>query len=67
MKVAVDLNLCDGYLNCVEASPEIFDVNDETGQAVVLIEEPDESLHEAARHAARVCPARAIILTETQS
>lgn len=63
MKISVDLELCQGYLNCMESSPQLFDINDATGQAIVLDDDPDESMKEAAQEAVQVCPARAILLS----
>lgn len=59
MKVTVDLTLCQGYANCVDAAPEVFDLGDD-GLAKVLQEEPPPAQEHATREAARLCPVRAI-------
>jgi ferredoxin len=62
MRLTVDLSRCQGYGNCVSAAPELFDLDD-SGMAVVLIEEPDEGRLAAAQNAVRVCPVAAIAVT----
>lgn len=64
MRVTVDLSRCQGYANCVATSPDIFDLDDDSGQAIVLISEPPSELHEAARAAAVNCPVQAIVTEE---
>jgi ferredoxin len=60
MRVTVDLTKCQGYANCVVEAPDVFDVGDENGKAVVLVERVPESLHDEARRAAASCPVFAI-------
>ena len=64
MQVTVDLSRCQGYANCVGTAPEIFDLDEETGQAVVLVPEPPTDLYEAARAAVAGCPVQAITADE---
>jgi ferredoxin len=61
MRLEVNLTLCQGYANCVDAAPEVFDLG-EDGLAVLLVVEPAPEFEEAAREAARLCPVRAIKL-----
>lgn len=61
MRVTVDLKLCQGYANCVDAAPEVFDIGD-NGLAVLLQEEPGPELAHAAHEAERLCPVRAIAI-----
>lgn len=60
MKVSVDLGLCQGYVCCVMEAPEVFDVDDEAGKAILLDSGPDESLRDKVKTAERSCPSRAI-------
>jgi ferredoxin len=60
MKVTVDLRLCQGYVCCVMEAPEVFDVNDEEGKAIVLVDSPEETLRDKVKTAERSCPSRAI-------
>ena len=59
MKIEVDLVKCQGYANCVVEAPDLFDI-DETGKAVILVEEVPESAYDDARRAAADCPVAAI-------
>lgn len=63
MRVAADLDACQGYLNCLTEAPDLFDVDDD-GKVVVLDVEPPESQRVRAQAAVRACPARALTLTE---
>lgn len=60
MRVTVDPGLCQGYANCVAVAPDVFALDDETGLAVVLVEDPPAELHAAVEQAVRMCPTQAI-------
>jgi ferredoxin len=62
--VKLDLTRCAGYGNCVDASPDVFQMSEVADIAEILTEEPGPELEESVRKAARVCPANAIILEE---
>ena len=62
-KVIVDEDLCIGAGQCVLAAPSIFD-QDDNGIVILLDATPPPGLHEAARKAAKLCPARAITIEE---
>lgn len=62
MRVTVDLNECLGYTNCIVEAPELFDVDDETGKAVVLVDLVEARLEDDARRAVANCPATAIAI-----
>jgi ferredoxin len=65
MKIIVDTSKCIGAgLCCSSAAPTLFSQNDEEGVVVLLQENPPPNLHEAARAAVRLCPARAISIEE---
>ena len=61
MRVTVDLKLCQGYANCVDAAPAVFDIAD-NGLAAVLVEEPGPELADSVREATRLCPVQAVVL-----
>jgi ferredoxin len=61
-RVVLDLDTCQGYANCVMVAPEVFDIDDATGQAVLLQERPDESQRAAVEDAVRQCPTEALSL-----
>lgn len=58
--VAIDRDACQGYACCIMALPAVFDLDDETGKAVVQQSEPDDSLRSAVDDAVRSCPVHAI-------
>jgi ferredoxin len=64
MRVTVDLSRCQGYGNCVVSAPEVFDLDDDTGQAVVLVPDVGPELLESARRAVATCPVQAISLED---
>lgn len=64
MRVEVDLGTCQGYANCVVEAPDLFDVDDETGKAVVLLDEFDANLADDAQRAVDNCPVSAITIVE---
>ena len=64
IRVTVDLSRCQGYANCVTTAPEIFDLDDDSGQAVVLTPEVAPDQLDAARQAVDMCPAQAISLID---
>jgi ferredoxin len=64
VKLVLDTEACMGYANCVIESPELFDIDEASDKAVILIEEPAESFREAAERAVRVCPAVALRLAD---
>jgi ferredoxin len=62
MRVEVNLDTCQAYANCVIEAPDIFDVDEETSKAVVLIAEVPPELAEDACRAEANCPVKAITL-----
>ena len=63
MKVIVDLKSCDLHGLCVEAAPEVFEIDDK-GVLRVLIESPGEGLRAKVDKAVRECPTGAITIQE---
>lgn len=64
MRVSVDQRLCREYANCVIESPDVFDIDDAVGKAVVLLPDPEQPLHAEVRAAAAACPVHAITLED---
>jgi ferredoxin len=60
LKVEADLTACQGYVCCVMAAPEVFDIEDDTAKVVLLTAEPGESLRAKVEDAVRSCPSRAL-------
>jgi ferredoxin len=63
MKVTVDQHVCRGYANCVIESPEVFDIDDTLGKALVVTD-PGFARHAEVHAAVAACPARAITIEE---
>ena len=63
-KVRVDEEKCIGAGQCVLRAPRIFDQRDD-GIVILLDATPPPELHAAARQAADLCPAEAIMIEET--
>jgi len=59
LRVIVDQDLCEGNAVCERVAPTVFRVGDDD-KAVVLIAQPDASLHEVVETAVRRCPRQAI-------
>jgi ferredoxin len=62
VKIVLDEEACMGYANCVIEAPDLFDIDEDTDKAVVLVETPEGDQVTAAREAVRVCPAVALRL-----
>ncbi len=64
MKVRIDQDKCVGAGQCVFAAPDVFDQREEDGIVILLDENPEDDQTNVVRKAARLCPAKAIILDE---
>lgn len=64
MKIIIYPEKCVGVGQCVVAAPSLFSQNDDDGQVILLKENPDAGEYEAAKAAARLCPATAIVIQE---
>jgi ferredoxin len=62
-QASVDTEICSGYGNCVIAAPEVFDLDPETGTAVLRPDRPTAGDEEVLTEAEADCPVRAIRLT----
>jgi len=63
LKVEADLAACQGYVCCVMAAPEVFDVDEDTAKVIVRVTEPDQSLRAKVEEAVRSCPSGALRVT----
>ncbi|MGC4983521.1 ferredoxin [Streptomyces sp. DT193] len=60
VRIAVDLNRCQGYAQCAFLAPEIFAMH---GEEVLLYDpEADEAQREKLAQAAAACPVQAILV-----
>jgi ferredoxin len=62
LRVVLDLDTCQGYANCVMSAPEVFDIAEQTGVAILLQEHPDDTQRAAVEEAVRQCPSESITL-----
>ena len=63
-RVGLDLNTCQGYANCVMVAPEVFDINEQTGVAILLQEHPDDAQRAGVEEAVRQCPTESISIED---
>jgi ferredoxin len=59
-----DLELCQGYANCIVAADDVFDIDDD-GVVVLLRSEIPESDRARMQGAVRVCPVSALSIEES--
>jgi ferredoxin len=64
MKVVVDFDLCQGHGVCAGEAPEVFRLDERTGQLAILQERPPEALREAVLAAVKYCPTHALRIVE---
>ncbi len=64
MKVIVDKDTCTGCGLCVDECPDVFEMDDDEGVAVVKVTEVPSDLEDSARDAADGCPVEAISVEE---
>lgn len=63
-KVSLDLNLCQGYANCLIEAPALFDIDEDTDKAILLNDSPGDEFRAQAEASVRGCPARAIAVED---
>jgi ferredoxin len=64
IKVEADRELCQGYANCIAASPDVFDIDDD-GVVVVLRDEVEDSERVRVEESVRSCPVTALRLQQS--
>ncbi len=60
MRVVIDGDTCTGCGLCVDECPEVFEMNDDEGVAIVKPAEISEDLEASVKDAADGCPVEAI-------
>jgi ferredoxin len=60
MKISIEYDRCEGHGRCVDAAPEIFELDDQEGRVVLLEQEPPEELRGKASAAVDACPVAAL-------
>jgi ferredoxin len=64
MHVIIDQDRCLSSGQCVVSAPDVFDQREEDGVVTLIRDDPAEGSVDAVRHAALVCPGRAITVEE---
>lgn len=58
-----DFGACQGYANCVDAAPEVYDIDDD-GVVVLLKEQITDDERPRIEEAARSCPVSALLVED---
>ena len=58
-----DFGACQGYANCVDAAPDVYDIDDD-GVVVLLKDEISEEERPRIEEAARSCPVKALSIED---
>ena len=64
MKVAADLELCQGHQMCQHEAPDVFGLDADIDQVIVLDANPDEALRDQVQRAVKYCPAMALSMED---
>jgi ferredoxin len=64
MRVTIDQDRCTSSGQCVLTAERVFDQRDEDGVVVLRDAEPPAELASNVRKAAKLCPGRAITVTD---
>jgi ferredoxin len=64
MRVILDTQSCQAYGNCMLTAPDVFDLDEETGVAIILQERPPAELRAAVEEAVQSCPVQALTLAD---
>ena len=59
-----DFEACQGYANCVDAAPEVYDIDDD-GVVVLLRKQISDEERPRIEEAARSCPVSALTIEES--
>jgi ferredoxin len=63
LKITVDLGLCQGYANCINVAPDIFDLNDDD-QVMLLRTDFEAADQPRIEDAVQGCPVSALRITD---
>ncbi|MGO4258252.1 ferredoxin [Marmoricola sp. RAF53] len=64
MKVAADLDLCQGHQMCQFEAPDVFGLDEAEDKVVLLDATPPEELREQVVRAVKYCPAMALSMED---
>lgn len=63
MRVSVDLDVCQGHGVCHMTAPDVFELDETDGHAIVQVDPVPAELEGDAQLAADSCPERAITVS----
>lgn len=64
MHVILDTQNCQAYANCLLTAPDVFDLDEDRGIAIIKEENPPEKLRAVVEEAVRSCPVQALTLED---
>lgn len=62
LQLSIDLDGCTGCACCMMECPDLFDIDDASGKAILLDASPADDRLEEAERAVRSCPENVIFL-----
>lgn len=63
MRITLDSDACVGHGRCYALAPQVFGADD-LGHCVLLVDQPPDEHHAAARTAVATCPEDALAVDE---
>jgi ferredoxin len=60
--VILDTQNCQAYANCLLTAPDVFDLDEDRGIAIIKQDNPPEELRAVVEEAVRSCPVQALTL-----
>jgi len=64
MKITIDRTKCEGYAKCIQVSPKVFKLDAKMTAEVI---DPKADTDEKILFAAKLCPTKAITLSEEET
>ena len=64
MHVILDTQNCQAYANCMLTAPDVFDLDEDRGIAIIKEDHPREELRAVVEEAVRSCPVQALTLED---
>jgi ferredoxin len=65
MRAHVDLNVCQGHGVCHMSAPQVFELDEEDGHSIVMVDPVPPEMQADAQLGADSCPERAIMIERT--
>jgi ferredoxin len=62
--VILDTQNCQAYANCLLTAPDVFDLDEDRGIAIIKEDHPPENLRAVVEEAVRSCPVQALTLRD---